>query len=128
MIAIGTALAPQFGYPQPWHRRRAGGLRWYFRADDVIFVRVKGVRPPQQRSKLPSGFAPKWQWVSVRGAPQAQVVIVLRRDAPIPAIVGDTTFAVPADGGPITGGGDASVAVPSNGGDSTVVRQSVRLE
>lgn len=107
--------------------RNAPRVTIVFRAADVLSVRVNGVRPPQQRSKFPSGFAPGWQWVSVRGVPEAQVDIVLGRDEPVDAIVSDMTFDSPPSAAPLVRARNESVAVPSNNGDTTVVRRRLRF-
>ena len=98
-----------------------------YRAPEVISVRVDGVRLPQQRPKFPSGFAPGWQWVSVRGAPDAQVDIVLRGDEAVDAIVSDTSFDLPPGAAPVVRARNDSIAVPSNSGDTTVVRRRIRF-
>ncbi|HJT18747.1 MAG TPA: M20/M25/M40 family metallo-hydrolase [Thermoanaerobaculia bacterium] len=107
--------------------RNAPRVTMIYRAPEVMSVRINGVRPPQQRAKFPSGFAPGWQSISVRGAPEAQVDIVLRRDEPVDAIVSDTSFDVPPAAAPIVRARNESIAVPSNSGDTTVVRRRLRF-
>ncbi|HEX9406964.1 MAG TPA: M20/M25/M40 family metallo-hydrolase [Thermoanaerobaculia bacterium] len=107
--------------------RNAQRISLIFRAPDFTLVRVNGVRPPQQPPKFRSRFAPGWHWVSVRGAQQAQVEIVLRRNESIDAVLSDTSFELPPAAVPLTRARDASVAVPTGTGDAVIVRRRVRL-
>ncbi|HUK36087.1 MAG TPA: hypothetical protein VLV86_19355, partial [Vicinamibacterales bacterium] len=102
-------------------------ITMFFHSDDFMFVRVNGVRPPQERSKFPSSLAPGWHWVAIRGAQQAEVDIVLRRDTPVDAIVNDATPDLPPAAAPIVRARSESIAVPSNGGDATVVRRRLHF-
>jgi hypothetical protein len=139
---VYTAPAPHRNDPQPdamatrngsqMHivlrsMRNAPRIAMIFRAGGVMSVRINGVHPPQQRAKFPSGFAPGWQSISVRGASDAQIDIVLRRDEPVDAFVSDTTFDLPPEAAAIVRARNDSIAVPSNNGDTTVVRRRLRF-
>jgi hypothetical protein len=107
--------------------RAAERLTLIFYAPDLEFVRVNGVRPPQQPPKFRSSFRKGWHWVSVRGTPQADVEITLRRDAPIEGLLMDVSYGLPAEAASLTSARNASLAVPSELGDSVLVRRRVRL-
>ncbi len=102
-------------------------LTLVFYAPDLAAVRVNGVRPPQQPAKFRSNFAAGWHWVSVRGAPQADVEITLRRNVPVEGLLMATSYGAPPDAAPLTRARDASAAVPSDLGDCVIVRRRVRL-
>ena len=107
--------------------RKAPQLTLIFHAPALTYVRVNGVRPPQQRPKYRSGFAAGWHSVSLRGLQQAEIEIVLQRNDDIEAILSDTSFELPPQAVPLTRARDASVAVPTNSGDAVVVRRRLKL-
>src|SRR5437762_5414453 len=107
--------------------RNAPRLTMIFNAPDLAYVRVNGVRPPQQRPKYRSGFAAGWHWVSVRGAQQAEVEIVLQKNDDIDLMLSDTSFGLPPQALPLTRARDASIAVPTNTGDAVVVRRRMKF-
>ena len=107
--------------------RGAERISLIFHTPDLLFVRVNGVRLPQQPPKFRSILAAGWHSVSVRGAQQAQVEIMLRRDQPIDAIASDTTFDLPPEAVPIVRARDDSIAVPTGTGDAVIVRRRMRL-
>ncbi|HEX6462971.1 MAG TPA: hypothetical protein VFZ98_00905, partial [Vicinamibacterales bacterium] len=141
-LRVFSATAPLLPYPPPDAQvtrngpnitismrsmRAAPRLTLLFHAPDLAFVRVNGVRPPQQRPKFKAGLAVGWHSVSIRGASQATVEIVLKRDVPVDAILSDTTFGLPASALPLTRARDASIAVPTNTGDAVFVRRRLRF-
>ncbi len=107
--------------------RGAERIALIFHATGLARVRVNGVTPPPQPPKVRVPLASGWHEVSVRGAQQAQIEIMLQRDQPIEALVIDRSYALPQEALPLTRARDASMAVPSDAGDGTVVRRRVRL-
>jgi hypothetical protein len=107
--------------------RNAPRLTMIFNAPDLAYVRVNGVRPPQQRPKYRSGFAAGWHWVSIRGAQQAEIEIVLQKNDDIDLMLSDASFELPPQAVPLARARDASIAVPTNTGDAVIVRRRMKL-
>jgi hypothetical protein len=107
--------------------RGAETMSLVFRAREFAAIRVNGVAPPPQPSKIARGLAPGWRLVTVRGVPQAIVEIQLRRNEPIDVMVSDRSFALPPEAVPLARARDAAPAVPSNYGDGIRVRRKMRL-
>lgn len=107
--------------------RGAEVIALVFRAPNLVAVRINGVSPPQHATKSRTFLADGWHSLGVRGAQQAEIEIILRRNEPIEAIIGDRSFTLPADATPLTRARDASPAVPSNDGDGVRVRRRIRL-
>jgi hypothetical protein len=85
------------------------------------------VAPPTGQRKLATSLRPEWQRVTVYGAQQAEIEILLRRDEPIDAIIVDYSSGLPSDGALLVRARDASFAVPSDDGDGVSVLRRLRL-
>jgi len=120
--ANGRRLTLQIRSP-----RNAPRVALIFNAPDLAFVRVNGVRPPQQPAKFRTSFAPGWHWVSVRGATEATIEIMLRKNMRIDARRLDVSYGLPPEAAPLRNARDGSVSVPTDLGDTIVVRRRVRL-
>jgi len=142
-----VAAAPALGAPPPEVRvmsdERGGGTRKLtlhirsmrsaarvgilFRTPALLSVRVNGVAPPPPPQRFRNFLAPEWHQAAVRGASEAVVEIILGRDAPIDAIVSDTTYGLPPAGAALVRARDASVSVPVHDGDTTTVVRRLRI-
>jgi hypothetical protein len=107
--------------------RNAARVGILFRTPALLSVRVNGVVPPPPPQRFRNFLAPDWHQAAVRGASEAIVEITLGRDAPIDAIVSDTTYGLPPAGAALARARDASVAVPVHDGDTTTVVRRLRI-
>jgi hypothetical protein len=107
--------------------RGANRLSLIVHAPSLAAIRVNGVAPPTGQRKLATSLRPEWQRVTVYGAQQAEIEILLRRDEPIDAIIVDYSSGLPSDGALLVRARDASFAVPSDDGDGVSVLRRLRL-
>ncbi|MEK6372790.1 MAG: M20/M25/M40 family metallo-hydrolase [Acidobacteriota bacterium] len=142
-----VAAAPPLGAPPPEFRvvsdeggggrrkltlhirsaRNAARVGILFRTPALLSLRVNGVTPPPPSQRFRNFLAPQWHQASVRGASEALVEITLGRDAPIDAVISDTTYGLPPSGAALAGARDASLAVPVQDGDTTTVVRRLRI-
>lgn len=107
--------------------RGANAVALIFRAPSLRQLRIDGVEPPQRPAKFASRLAPGWHAINVIGAQSAFIVITLRKDEPIDAIVVDRSGVLPPQAEELVRARGASVAVPSGDGDAVIVLRHVRL-
>lgn len=107
--------------------RNASRIDVTFQASDLIRLRVNGVVPPQQPPKFRRRLGPGWHVVTVRGASQADIEIVLRNPRALDAVVSDRTLGLPPEAAPLLRERQLAHGVPSSEGDGVVVRRRVRL-
>ena len=107
--------------------RGANRFTLLFYAPDLIGLRINGVTPPQQPPKFRQRLAPGWHLVSIRGTPEAQIEITLRKSHSLNAQISDRSFTLPPEAAPILRARAAAHGVPSDEGDGIVVRRRLRL-
>src|SRR5262249_16867607 len=143
-----VAPAPPLGAPAPWVRvvseqrdgrtrrltlqvrsaRGANGrLALLFRTDALQSIRVNGVAPPPAPQRFRYFLAENWHQATVRGASESLVELVLNKDAPIEAVVVDTSYGLPQAGAALARARDASTAVPVHDGDSVTLVRRVKI-
>jgi hypothetical protein len=98
-----------------------------FRAPSLQSMTVDGVAPPPPSARFYDPLAPGWHRAVVTGASEARIDLVLRDDAPLDAIVSDTTFGLPPAGAALARARDASNGAPWSDGDITQVTRRVKL-
>ena len=98
-----------------------------FRAPSLQSMTIDGAAPPPPTARHVNVLAPGWHVVSVRGAAEVRIDLVLGDDGPIEAIVSDASFGLPASGAAIARARDASNAVPAYEGDLTITTRRVKL-
>jgi len=106
--------------------RGAQRLAVVFRAPSLESMRINGVTPAPRTARTYDPFAPGWHRISVRGASEARIDLVLGNAMPIDFIISDGTPGLPPSGASIVSARDRSLAVPADDGDSTItlVRES----
>ncbi len=106
--------------------RNAPRIAILFHAPSFVAMRVNGVIPPRSGRRR-SALGPGWHRVSVRGASEMTLELVMTRDEPIDCAVIDSSFGLPAAGAALAQARDAAVAVPVQEGDLTTLLRRVRL-
>ena len=141
-----AAPAPQLGLPAPElrvisdergpgrtlklhirSRRGAQRIALAFRAPSFQSIRVNGLTPPARPERFREFLGPGWHQMTVRGEPEAEVEIALRKNEAIDAVVLDSTFGLPREGAALAKARDESLAVPTHDGDTTTVLRRMRL-
>jgi hypothetical protein len=107
--------------------RGAPRIALYFRAPSFQTLLVNGSPLPAQTPRFREFLAPGWHRAAVRGAQEAHVEILLKRDEPIDAILVDTAPGLPPASAALVAARNASVAVPTDDGDTTTVMRRVRI-
>lgn len=107
--------------------RNAARITLLIHSDAFESIRVNGVAPPARPQRFRSFLAEGWQQATVRGASEAVVEITLKRDAPVEAVVSDTTYGLPPAGTDLGNARNASIAVPVHDGDGVTVLRRLRL-
>jgi len=99
-----------------------------FRAESLQSMTVNGVAPPPPTARHVGYLAPGWHRVSIRGASEARIDLVLDNlTESIETIVSDASFGLPAEGAAVIRARAESTAVPIGEGDLTVTSRKARL-
>jgi hypothetical protein len=98
-----------------------------FRAPTLQSMTVNGVAPQPPSARFYDPLAPGWHRAVVTGASEMRLDFVLRDDAPLDAVVSDTSYGLPAAGAALARARDASNGAPWSDGDTIVVARRVKL-
>ena len=107
--------------------RHAQRVSLAFRVTSLRSVRVNGVTPPPRPARFRDPLAAGWHQVSIRGASEALLELIVGPKDTVDAVVIDLSYGLPPQGAALSHARDASSAVPVHEGDSTTVLRRVRL-
>jgi Peptidase family M28 len=107
--------------------RGAPRIALILHAPGLLSLRVNGVVPPPPSTRVREFLADGWRRISVRGASDAVIEVVLRDGAAIDAIAIDTSYGLPAAGAALASARNASLAVPSDDGDVSTTMRRMRF-